>query len=430
MANLVLILKVVSDCVYKVSTTLNFRVGSCYPHQAAAAGQAVPRRLWEDRAQAHRSAAPRGHCPAPACEALAPGGAGHSPREAQSGARLSAPAPAAQARQAASQGGHHMLPSARPHQAAHEAGSKSPSSSSLISSQRLQGRAGPSPSGKGRAAVGAAALAALTGPGGLAQPGAPWRAAAQAQSHSRGGGRALKDGAAPPSAALSAPRERQEAKRSGSPPARTSSRQPCERVVAAPGFRVRVAAVSEGGAGAARLGDTMALRWWWRWCGASSRRAPALGSLPRLRPPGPGCRSPPPPAPGAAVSAARWRAPGGHREWMGRRGGPSGHGCPRLGAAAPSASLSPRPHSRRAARGPQAVPGCEGRPGGFVPGGLAGGRRALSARLNTAWRAFRAGVVTRVGKNLLDSSPGGSRESDSSSVRFWRCLCVTQHGEL
>ncbi|XP_075561509.1 all trans-polyprenyl-diphosphate synthase PDSS1 isoform X1 [Pelecanus crispus] len=45
----------------------------------------------------------------------------------------------------------------------------------------------------------------------------------------------------------------------------------------------------------------MALRWWWR-CGASSRRAPPLGCLPRLRPPGPGPRAPPPPAP--APSAA------------------------------------------------------------------------------------------------------------------------------
>ncbi|XP_064300918.1 all trans-polyprenyl-diphosphate synthase PDSS1 isoform X3 [Phalacrocorax carbo] len=45
----------------------------------------------------------------------------------------------------------------------------------------------------------------------------------------------------------------------------------------------------------------MALRWWWR-CGASSRRAPPLGFLPRLSPPGPGSRAPPPPAPSAAVS--------------------------------------------------------------------------------------------------------------------------------
>ncbi|XP_040445223.1 all trans-polyprenyl-diphosphate synthase PDSS1 isoform X1 [Falco naumanni] len=44
----------------------------------------------------------------------------------------------------------------------------------------------------------------------------------------------------------------------------------------------------------------MALRWWWP-CGASSRRALPLGSLPRLRPPGPGSRTPPPPAPSAAM---------------------------------------------------------------------------------------------------------------------------------
>ncbi|KAM6089334.1 all trans-polyprenyl-diphosphate synthase PDSS1 isoform 2-T2 [Chlamydotis macqueenii] len=46
----------------------------------------------------------------------------------------------------------------------------------------------------------------------------------------------------------------------------------------------------------------MALRWWWWRCGASSRRAPPLASLPRLRPPGPGSRTPPPPpAPSAAM---------------------------------------------------------------------------------------------------------------------------------
>ncbi|XP_069633646.1 all trans-polyprenyl-diphosphate synthase PDSS1 isoform X1 [Haliaeetus albicilla] len=78
-----------------------------------------------------------------------------------------------------------------------------------------------------------------------------------------------------------------------------SSRHPRRRAAAAAGFRVRVAAVPEGGAGAAGLGDTMALRWWWR-CGASSRRAPPLGSLPRLRPPGPGSRAPPP-APSEAM---------------------------------------------------------------------------------------------------------------------------------
>ncbi|KAM9288059.1 LOW QUALITY PROTEIN: all trans-polyprenyl-diphosphate synthase PDSS1 [Cariama cristata] len=43
----------------------------------------------------------------------------------------------------------------------------------------------------------------------------------------------------------------------------------------------------------------MALRWWWR-CGASSRWAPPLGSLPRLRPPGPGSRTPSP-GPSAAM---------------------------------------------------------------------------------------------------------------------------------
>ncbi|NWS41104.1 DPS1 synthase, partial [Probosciger aterrimus] len=45
----------------------------------------------------------------------------------------------------------------------------------------------------------------------------------------------------------------------------------------------------------------MALRWWWR-CGPCSRWAPQLGSLPRLRPPGPGSRTPLlPPAPSAAM---------------------------------------------------------------------------------------------------------------------------------
>ncbi|XP_057288651.1 all trans-polyprenyl-diphosphate synthase PDSS1 isoform X1 [Pezoporus wallicus] len=45
----------------------------------------------------------------------------------------------------------------------------------------------------------------------------------------------------------------------------------------------------------------MALRWWWR-CGPCSPWAQPLGSLPRLRPPGPGSRTPLlPPAPSAAI---------------------------------------------------------------------------------------------------------------------------------
>lgn len=165
--------------------------------------------------------------------------------------------------------------------------------------------------------AGAGRAAPSRPPGRLAEPAPRRRAAAAAGC----GGRARPCQVAPlprpASAAPGAPRERRRARRGtarGGGAARPDVLPaPRERLAVAAGFRVRVAAVPEGGAGAAGLGDTMALRWWWR-CGASSRRAPPLGSLPRLRPPGPGSRAPPPPAPSAAVSAARRRAPGGHRE--------------------------------------------------------------------------------------------------------------------
>lgn len=162
----------------------------------------------------------------------------------------------------------------------------------------------------------------------------------------------------------------------------------------------------------------------------------------RLLPPGAAARLPaaPPPAgarllrPAAAgpqrggeCGAAGGRLEVTGNEWRGGKRGTTTSGAvtavPRPGSR--SAGLSqptpPLPPGKR--EGPEAVPLCEwpaagGRAGSALPwgggGGLAGGRSAQGARLNAGLKVFRAGLVTVEGKNLSESSLGGSGERDSS----------------
>lgn len=90
--------------------------------------------------------------------------------------------------------------------------------------------------------------------------------------------------------------------------------------------------------------------------------------------------------------------------------------CPGSRSAGLSQPTPPLPPGKR--EGPEAVPVCEwpaagGRAAPCPGGGLAGGRSAQGARLNAGLKVFRAGLVTVEGKNLSESSLGGSGERDS-----------------